>query len=33
MTEELQEKYGYPEITKEDKWGFLGGNLAKLLEA
>ncbi len=31
MTEELQEKYGYPEITKEDKSKFLGGNLARLI--
>ena len=31
MTEELQEKYGYAEITKEDKFKFLGGNLARLM--
>jgi predicted TIM-barrel fold metal-dependent hydrolase len=31
MPKELQEKYGYPEITDEDKAKMFGGNLAKLL--
>jgi hypothetical protein len=30
MPEELQEKYGYLEITPEMRAGFLGKNLARL---
>jgi hypothetical protein len=30
MPDELQEKYGYPEITDEMRAGFLGLNLARL---
>ncbi len=31
MPKELQEKYGYPEITEEDKQKMFGGNLGRLL--
>jgi hypothetical protein len=30
MPEELQEKWGYPEITEEIRAGILGANLARL---
>ena len=30
IDEELQEKWGYPSITKQDKADFLGGTLARL---
>ena len=30
IDEELQEKWGYPAITKQDKADFLGGTLARL---
>ncbi len=31
MPQDLREGFGYPEITEEMKFGFLGGNMARLL--